>query len=142
MLILIAAQISALTQAEAVWRVPFLCERPPVFLRVLQPGNTPSLLPSVSAAPRCNPLSNHPTPLVHPALPANASSNILRMLRRRRILHLDRPMAQTHSLNALNGLIIDSGYHWTDVYDGFSLTRSRASTPTGIKAFWCFWLRP
>jgi actin-related protein 9 len=54
---------------------------------------------------------------------------------------LERPMAQIYSSNALSGLIIDLGYHWTDisaVYDGFLLHQARASTPVGIKACLAF----
>ena len=54
---------------------------------------------------------------------------------------LERPMAQIYSSNALNGLIIDLGYHWTDisaVYDGSLLKQARASTPVGVKACLAF----
>lgn len=54
---------------------------------------------------------------------------------------LERPMAQLYACNALNGLVIDLGYHWTDVsaiYDGCLLKHARASTPVGIKACLAF----
>ena len=54
---------------------------------------------------------------------------------------LERPMAQMYACNALNGLVIDLGYHWTDisaVYDGFLLKHARAGTPVGIKACLAF----
>lgn len=54
---------------------------------------------------------------------------------------LERPMAQIYSSNALNGLVIDLGYHWTDVsaiYDGSLLKHARASTPVGVKACLAF----
>lgn len=54
---------------------------------------------------------------------------------------LERPMAQMYSCNALNGLVIDLGYYWTDVsavYDGFLIKQARASTPVGIKACLAF----
>lgn len=54
---------------------------------------------------------------------------------------LERPMAQLYAVNALNGLVIDLGYHWTDIsaiYDGFLLKHASASTPVGIKACLAF----
>ena len=50
-------------------------------------------------------------------------------------------MAQIYSSNALNGLIIDLGYHWTDVsavYDGSLIKQAKASTPVGVKACLAF----
>lgn len=54
---------------------------------------------------------------------------------------LERPMAQLYACNALNGLVIDLGYHWTDIsaiYDGFLLKYARASTPVGVRACLAF----
>ena len=54
---------------------------------------------------------------------------------------LERPMAQLYASNALNGLVIDLGYHWTDIsaiYDGFLLKHARASTPVGVRACLAF----
>jgi len=42
---------------------------------------------------------------------------------------LERTVAQMYSSNALNGLTIGLGYHWTDISaicDNFPLTRARA----------------
>ena len=50
-------------------------------------------------------------------------------------------MAQIYASNVLNGLVIDLGYHWTDisaVYDGFLLSHAKASTPVGVKACLAF----
>jgi len=82
---------------------------------------------------------------IFPGLPRSSCEHICQMFFERFNVAgfsiLERPMAQIYSSNALNGLIIDLGYHWTDVsaiYDGFLLTRARASTPVGIKACLAF----
>ena len=93
----VGAQISDLTQVEAVWRVPFFFARPPDFLRVLQPGNAPFLLPSVSTAPKWNILSSHPPPLVYSALPANAPVTFSEHFDLARSSALERPCPEcTH----------------------------------------------
>jgi len=82
---------------------------------------------------------------IFPGLPRSSCERICQMFFERFNVAgfsiLERPMAQMYSSNALNGLIIDLGYHWTDIsaiYDGFLLTRGRASTPVGIKACLAF----
>ena len=82
---------------------------------------------------------------IFPGLPRSSCEHICQMFFERFNVAgfsiLERPMAQMYSSNALNGLIIDLGYHWADVsaiYDGFLLTRARASTPVGIRACLAF----
>jgi len=57
---------------------------------------------------------------------------VLRAFQRFRFLILERTVVSMYSSNALNGLIIDLGYHWTDVSavcDGFLLMRARVLRP-------------
>jgi len=65
-------------------RVSFLFAHPLIVLRVLETGDTPSLPPSASAAPKWNPRFIHPSSSVYLALPAGApvkcSSNISTLL--------------------------------------------------------------
>ena len=54
---------------------------------------------------------------------------------------LERPTAHVYSLNALNGLGIDLGYHWTDfsaVYDASLLMPTGVLTSTRVEACLAF----
>ena len=82
---------------------------------------------------------------IFPGLPRSSCEHICQMFFERFNVAgfsiLERPMAQMYACNALNGLVIDLGYHWTDisaVYDGFLLKHARAGTPVGIKACLAF----
>jgi len=82
---------------------------------------------------------------IFPSLPRSSCEHICQMFFERFNVAgfsiLERPMAQIYSCNALNGIVIDLGYYWTDVsavYDGFLSKQARASTPVGIKACLAF----
>ena len=82
---------------------------------------------------------------ISPGLPRSSCERICQMFFERFNVAgfsiLERPMAQLYAANALNGLVIDLGYHWTDIsaiYDGVLLKHARASTPVGVKACLAF----
>ena len=68
---------------------------------------------------------------IFPGLPRSSCEHICQMFFERFNVAgfsiLERPMAQMYACNALNGLVIDLGYHWTDisaVYDGSHIAPS------------------
>ena len=82
---------------------------------------------------------------IPPGLPRSSCERICQMFFERFNVAgfsiIERPVAQLYASNALNGLVIDLGYHWTDIsaiYDGFLLKHARASTPIGVKACLAF----
>jgi len=137
----VGAQILDWTQAEAIWRVPFLFASAHLLTR---PCNRKHALFATLGLRRTQ--MESPVQLsIFPGLPRSSCERVCQMFFERFNVAgfsiLERPMAQIYSSNALNGLIIDLGYHWTDVsavYDGFLLKQARTSTPVGVKACLAF----
>ena len=137
----VGAQILDWTQAEAVWQASFLFASAHSLTRS---SNRKHALFTTLGLRRTQ--MESPVQLsIFPGLPRSSCEHICQMFFERFNVAgfsiLERPMAQMYSSNALNGLIIDLGYHWTDVsavYDGFLLKQARASTPVGIKACLAF----
>ena len=137
----VEAQISDWTQAEAIWQVSF----PPAPACVLTRSLNRKYALFTTLGLRRTQMESPVQLSIFPGLPRSSCERTCQMFFERFNVAgfsiLERPMAQIYASNALNGLVIDLGYHWTDIsaiYDGFLLKRARAGTPVGVKACLAF----